>query len=319
MKKRSDPFDGRTGWASRQGGALIFQILTGLLLSGLVACSTLPGQTVKQNCKYGEGCVKREQGAYDPRRHRAIWADFNLLLAEGYRWRAKSEDIEHDFPERDENLRRAANLEKGMVVGPEPISYRRLPADAKPDLIEARKRLMAALADPAARKTPKLLATAQVKFDCWMEEQEENSQPADIAACRKAFEEAMAKLARSRSGKSLGCGCNPTGPFLIYFDLDRWDIKPEAEKVLRQVAQSYRQRHPSRVIVDGHADRAAGDSYNMALSRRRVNAVVTRLKNLGVPEGAILKRSYGERKPRVWTPDGVPKAENRRVEIRFNW
>ena len=58
-------------------------------------------------------------------------------------------------------------------------------------LSAARERLVAALAGGAADKDPANAARAQVMFDCWMQEQEENFQPAHIAACRDGFTDAM--------------------------------------------------------------------------------------------------------------------------------
>ncbi len=37
-------------------------------------------------------------------------------------------------------------------------------------------------------------ANAQVMFDCWMQEQEENFQPPDIARCRDGFSAAIAAV-----------------------------------------------------------------------------------------------------------------------------
>src|SRR3546814_7146483 len=60
-------------------------------------------------------------------------------------------------------------------------------------LTSSRERLMAVLAAGAAQSDPTQAAEAQVAFDCWMQEQEENFQPDDIAACRDRFEAAMAR------------------------------------------------------------------------------------------------------------------------------
>ena len=61
-------------------------------------------------------------------------------------------------------------------------------------LTEARARLTAALDASGRSKAPKHAAHAQVMFDCWVEEQEENIQPEDIAACRDAFFIAIAAV-----------------------------------------------------------------------------------------------------------------------------
>ena len=51
----------------------------------------------------------------------------------------------------------------------------------------ARSRLIAAFGAGARKRAPKQAAEAQLRFDCWMQEQEENFQPDDIdAPCRQA-------------------------------------------------------------------------------------------------------------------------------------
>jgi len=252
----------------------------------------------------------------------AVWNDFRGLLIEGYRRRVKTEDYEHDFVERERNLSRVARLKRGEWVGPEMLSYRRLPLHAQPALQAARERLMQALSGDARRRMPVALAEAQVNFDCWMEEQEENRQQHDIDACRLGFEAAMRKLdmlpAKARSSGS-ACDCEVPGPYIVYFDLDQSVLTPSAMTTLQRVRRAYAQLRPARVIVEGHTDRAADMAYNDSLAQRRVRAVVAKLVALGVPRKIILTQGFGERRPRIRTPDGVREAENRRVEIRFSW
>ena len=65
---------------------------------------------------------------------------------------------------------------------------------AAADLTAARARLMAALDAGGREVAPEHAAGAQGGFDCWMQEQEEDLQPADIEACKKAFMFHMEKL-----------------------------------------------------------------------------------------------------------------------------
>jgi outer membrane protein OmpA-like peptidoglycan-associated protein len=67
--------------------------------------------------------------------------------------------------------------------------------------------------------------------------------------------------------------------------------------------------------VTGHADRAGPDSYNMALSMRRADAVKAVLVREGVPANQIAVVARGESQPLVPTADGVREPQNRRVEI----
>ena len=67
------------------------------------------------------------------------------------------------------------------------MNARQIPTDKVRMLGKARARLMRALDNGGADIMPQPAARAQAMFDCWMQEQEENFQPEDIARCRHAM------------------------------------------------------------------------------------------------------------------------------------
>ncbi|UYN95274.1 MAG: OmpA family protein [Enhydrobacter sp.] len=108
----------------------------------------------------------------------------------------------------------------------------------------------------------------------------------------------------------------PQAPsFMVFFDWDRADITPQAMNTIRQAVQSFRSRGNARIVATGHTDKSGPDSYNMALSLRRANAVKDVLVREGVPATDISVVGRGEAQPLVQTADGVREPQNRRVEI----
>jgi peptidoglycan-associated lipoprotein len=88
--------------------------------------------------------------------------------------------------------------------------------------------------------------------------------------------------------------------------------RPQLERFAR-VSQRY---YPgSRITVEGFADPAGSDRYNLALSRRRADNVGHTLASLGVPSSQLRTVGYGE--TRLVAPGAThnePGAErNRRV------
>src|SRR5690606_15451137 len=96
------------------------------------------------------------------------------------------------------------------------------------ELATSRTRLMAAMAGGAAEKKPFDAATAQASFDCWMEQQEENFQPAHIAACRDDFMTAMARLEEQPKIAETPPAPEPVmvepAAFTVHFDLDKAEL-----------------------------------------------------------------------------------------------
>jgi hypothetical protein len=105
------------------------------------------------------------------------------------------------------------------------------------------------------------------------------------------------------------------GRYLVFFELDRATLTPDARGVVSEAAQDFLRTGAARVSLAGHADRSASGAYNQRLSERRVEAVRRELIRLGVPDSAIGTVAQGETNPLVPTADGVREARNRRVEI----
>jgi OmpA-OmpF porin, OOP family len=103
--------------------------------------------------------------------------------------------------------------------------------------------------------------------------------------------------------------------FMVFFDWDRANISDQALNTIRQAAAAFKSKGSARITATGHTDTSGPESYNMALSLRRANAVKDALVREGVPAQAISVIGRGESNPLVPTGDGVREPQNRRVEI----
>ena len=227
---------------------------------------------------------------------------------------------------------RAITSASGGPVYPEAIEARDLPKNTVGDLLAARNRLTAALIRNGRKKAPKDAAHAQVMFDCWMEEQEENHQPKDIAECRAAFEKSLAKveksLKRKKKPKAKAKAKAKPAPkpaakpekasFIVYFDFDSAKITAKGRVVIGQALSWSKARSPGEISVTGHTDRAGANAYNSKLSERRAEAVAKALIDGGLELGFLFKTgASGEEAPAMATADGKREARNRRVEINL--
>jgi len=103
--------------------------------------------------------------------------------------------------------------------------------------------------------------------------------------------------------------------FEIRFDFDKAKIKPEYDDVIRKLATVTQNNKNVKISVVGHTDTSGSQAYNYALGGRRAEAVQKMLIERGIPASQIVAVSAGEEDLKVWTPDGVPNAENRRVRV----
>ncbi len=246
---------------------------------------------------------------------------FNMNLYQGYVDLAASEYAEADYADSDVFAGRAIGAGSGQAVAPEQIDRRALPEDKVSELMAARRRLSMALSSGAKDRKPAEAARAQVMFDCWMQEQEENFQPEDIARCRGAMMAALDAL-EVRPVAMAEPAPPPApmpipGPYVVFFDFDKTELTDQAKVVLAKVARDIGSAKITRVFASGHTDRAGANAYNDALAKMRVEMVAKYLIASGIEKGKILTVDYGEERPQVVTPDGRVEPKNRRVEIIF--
>jgi len=110
--------------------------------------------------------------------------------------------------------------------------------------------------------------------------------------------------------------CN-TGPYIVFFDWDNSNLRPDAASVLDNAVAQYAHCGSAKVMLAGHADKSGTARYNVGLSERRNGTVRAYLESKGVSAGAIATEAFGETAPLVQTADGEREPQNRRVEVTY--
>jgi len=102
----------------------------------------------------------------------------------------------------------------------------------------------------------------------------------------------------------------------VNFQANKAVLLPEADEILKRVAQGLIAHPEVKVEIGGHTDSDGSASANLKLSQRRANAVRDYLVKQGVPAERMTAKGYGETQPISdnKTPEG--KAMNRRVELK---
>jgi outer membrane protein OmpA-like peptidoglycan-associated protein len=102
----------------------------------------------------------------------------------------------------------------------------------------------------------------------------------------------------------------------IHFDTDKYDIKPESEPTLGEIARLLQQDPTLRLNVVGHTDNVGGLEYNEDLSERRAASVVTYLTGRhGIDASRLSPVGAGMTSPIASNDTEEGRAKNRRVEL----
>jgi outer membrane protein OmpA-like peptidoglycan-associated protein len=102
---------------------------------------------------------------------------------------------------------------------------------------------------------------------------------------------------------------------IVYFDIDKSVVKSEYLDMLNSVAEKIKSTPGMVVRVQGHTDYTASNAYNMALSKRRADAVAAALLSKGVSEGSLERVYHGEESPAADNSTREGRQKNRRVEL----
>ncbi|MET1028148.1 MAG: OmpA family protein [Dongiaceae bacterium] len=239
---------------------------------------------------------------------------FTQALTKEYRDLSVFEaDEMYDWRDAGWYARRGLASARGELVTPQDPAERDLPEDTLPEINSTRARLIAALDGGGRDAKPEVAARAQARFDCWLEQQEENFQRDHISACRDELLAALTELEAKPAAPAAVAAAPAT--YLVLFDFDKSNINAAGKSVIDQVVADYNSNKSTAISVTGYTDRAGSAAYNLKLSERRADSVRAALIAAGIPAESITTAWKGESENAVPTADGVREQANRRAEI----
>lgn len=101
----------------------------------------------------------------------------------------------------------------------------------------------------------------------------------------------------------------------IYFDFDKYVIRPGDAKMLDANAAWLKSNASMLVLIEGHCDERGTNEYNLALGERRAKATMNYLISQGVAQSRVSIISYGEERPVCTEHNEACWAKNRRAHF----
>jgi peptidoglycan-associated lipoprotein len=110
---------------------------------------------------------------------------------------------------------------------------------------------------------------------------------------------------------------SPLSKRSIFYDYDKYDVKPEYRPLVEAHAKFLRENPGIKMMIQGNTDERGSREYNIALGQRRSDGVKRMLLLLGAREEQVESVSLGEEKPRAQGSSEDAWAQNRRSDILY--
>jgi OmpA-OmpF porin, OOP family len=261
-------------------------------------------------------------GSLTELRHASPASDpYQASLADGYQQFAEAKLGKEEWATSRYFADKGLMAAYGRDVEPEDAANWQIAPAALNNVQTGREKLMAAI-DANKTTQPALTASAVVAYDRWIEAVANNPDADAIDEAGAKFSAALEKLGQVQAAQP-GTNAPISEPgkigekttTILYFPFDSDHLGSTAKAAINQLVHDIKAAGNVSVSINGHADRAGTETYNLDLSQRRARFVEKALKAAGVSQKLLHYFAFGESDPAVPTDDGVQEPKNRRVEI----
>ena len=127
----------------------------------------------------------------------------------------------------------------------------------------------------------------------------------------------LGEMAQEVSASDMLDALNRDGFMALYinFDTGKFDIKPESQPIIDQIAQLMKDNPELKLSIEGHTDNVGTPQNNKVLSENRAKAVMNAVVSLGVDSSRLTSVGWGQERPIADNRTDEGRAKNRRVEI----
>lgn len=238
---------------------------------------------------------------------------FNRALAREYlAYAAFKASVQKDFIDARHFARKgllAARSDDAEAVRPEVLSRWNLDSErAVPRFVRWREQLVDALARHRTGPKAAVAATAQARFDCWVERTSERAPAAYIRKCESEFIDhvrALKGLAPARKKVQL----------VVLFQDKRARIPQPQFAMIKRAATLAKKSGAKTITVIARTPRPDSDEYEVRLALRRAAAVAKALEHQGVRSDRIRTIYLSEAQAPAKSERTAPRIASQRAEI----
>jgi outer membrane protein OmpA-like peptidoglycan-associated protein len=102
----------------------------------------------------------------------------------------------------------------------------------------------------------------------------------------------------------------------IFFDVKKYEIKPESSAELDRVVQFLQDNPTVRIQIEGHTDNVGTVIDNQKLSEQRARSVVNYMIYKGIKDTRLVPKGFGASQPVADNKTEEGRAQNRRTELK---
>ncbi len=231
--------------------------------------------------------------------------DFLDYLSMEYAKYGRKEARRNDYKDARYFRKLSERAKAGEMVFPPRVSLRQIPTEQLRELNNAYEKLNYHLNLGARDNAPYAAAVAQVAYESWLEEAEENRANHDIDEAKGTFYSHLASMNI------------PQSTTIIYFPAGSANLTSVARSKLNKMIKSMKANGINDIALATHASTTASHTYNLDLTKSRANAVQRYLRSQGLKDSNVILRTYGEGDLAIPTEDNTEYQLNRRAVLTF--
>lgn len=183
--------------------------------------------------------------------------------------------------------------------------------DERLTLLSERQALVAERDDLVTEKSKLNDQMVQLKSERQSLLQEKEALEKDRTALSNRLEHALSQVADTKASAR---GLIVSLPDIL-FDTNQAELKSQAQLIIAKMAGIMHVMPDLTIAVEGHTDATGNADYNLKLSERRAQSVVTFLQEQGIEKDRMTFVGMGSANPVAANDTAEGRAKNRRVEL----